>query len=91
MDKEKYTFHVDMSGRIYQNKTIGIALVGFLWGVAKFILAAEDTSKREEGRNLMLYGIIALFVMISIWGLVTILAGTFGIDTSIVPRFPGIR
>jgi len=28
MDKGKYTFHVDMSGRIYENKTIGIALVG---------------------------------------------------------------
>jgi hypothetical protein len=28
MEKEKGTFHVDMSGRIYKNKTIGIALVG---------------------------------------------------------------
>lgn len=28
MNKEKDTFHVDMSGRIYENKTIGIALVG---------------------------------------------------------------
>ena len=25
---EKYNFHVDMSGRIYENKTIGVALVG---------------------------------------------------------------
>ncbi len=28
MIMEKYDFHVDMSGRIYENRTIGIALVG---------------------------------------------------------------
>ena len=28
MEKEKDNFHVDMSGRIYESKTIGIALVG---------------------------------------------------------------
>jgi len=28
MSKEKDTFHVDMSGRIYENRTIGIAIVG---------------------------------------------------------------
>ena len=28
MNEEKDNFHVDMSGRIYEEKTIGIALVG---------------------------------------------------------------
>ncbi|MDP1625196.1 MAG: hypothetical protein Q8L64_05530 [bacterium] len=32
---------------------------------------------REEGRNIILYGIIGLFVMVSIWGLVNILDNTF--------------
>lgn len=65
---------------------IGLALVGFLWGVAKFILAADDAAKREEGRTMMIYGIIALFVMISIWGLVAILGGTFGVPTGTIPQ-----
>ena len=67
---------------------IGLALVGFLWGVAQFILAADDVTKRKEGGKKMLWGIIALFVMISVWGLVAILASTFGVGT-ILPLLPG--
>jgi len=67
---------------------IGLALVWFLWGAAKFILNADDKFEREEGSKRMLWGIIALFVMVSVWGLVGILAQTFGVDT-ILPLFPG--
>ncbi|MEK7179348.1 MAG: hypothetical protein AAB727_03805, partial [Patescibacteria group bacterium] len=61
---------------------IGVALVGFLYGVAKFILAADDSSKREEGRQLMIWGVIGLFVMVSVWGIVNVVAQTFGIGAS---------
>lgn len=58
----------------------GLALVAFLWGGAKYIFNAADATKRKEGNAMMLYGIIALFVMLSIWGLVSLLGGTFGIS-----------
>jgi len=61
----------------------GLALVAFLWGVAKYILNAADATKRKEGNAMMLYGIIALFVMLSIWGLVALLGGTFGINVGL--------
>ena len=61
---------------------IGVALVGFLYGVAKFILCADDSSKREEGRQLMIWGVIGLFVMVSVWGIVNVVAQTFGIGAS---------
>lgn len=66
----------------------GIALVGFLYGVVKFILNSGNPSKKEEGRTIMLWGIIGLFVMISVWGLVSILTNTFGISL-IIPLLPG--
>ena len=56
---------------------IAIGLLVFLWGMAKFILHAEDEGKREEGRQLMMWGAIGLFVMVSFWGLTKILIGTF--------------
>ncbi|OGZ04099.1 MAG: hypothetical protein A2648_02980 [Candidatus Lloydbacteria bacterium RIFCSPHIGHO2_01_FULL_41_20] len=66
---------------------VGLALVYFLWGAGLFIKNADDTSKRSEGRMFMLYGVIGLFVIIAIWGLVQVLLGTFGIPL-VSPRFP---
>lgn len=65
-----------------------IATVAFIWGVIKFfIIDADEEAKRTEGKQFMIWGIIALAVMLSIWGLVGILGRTFGIrDTSILPQ-----
>lgn len=61
----------------------GLAFIAFFWGVAKYIFNAADATKRKEGSAMMLYGIIALFVMLSIWGLVSLLGGTFGVNIGI--------
>lgn len=50
--------------------SFGLGLLFFFWGIAKFILAAGDESKHEEGKRLMIWGVVALFVMASIWGIV---------------------
>ena len=49
---------------------VALGLVFFLWGLAKFILHAGDEKARAEGKQVMLWGIIALFVMVSVWGIV---------------------
>ncbi len=56
---------------------IALAVLGFFWGVSQYIFSAGDTSKIEDGRKLMIYGIIALFVMVSIWGILRLLSNTF--------------
>lgn len=65
-----------------------IALLVFIWGLARFILNAGDETKVSEGKQLMFWGIIALTVMISVWGIVglfyqDIFNGNFGF-----PRLP---
>ena len=65
---------------------VGIAVVYFLWGGYKFIQSAGDAKGREEGKKRLMYGLIGLAVMVSVWGLVKILAGTIGGDVSI-PQF----
>lgn len=47
-----------------------LAMLFFFWGLATYILASGDASKQEEGRNRMIWGIVALFVMSAVWGLV---------------------
>src|SRR3989344_9617250 len=59
---------------------ITLAIVVFIYGVIRYIANANDSAKREEGRNFMIWGIIGIFVIVSIWGLVKLLAGTFGVS-----------
>lgn len=62
------------------------AVVYFLYGVFQFIKASGDAESAAEGRNKIIYGIIGLFVMGSVYGLVGILGKTFGLsDTQIKP------
>ncbi|MFA6338728.1 MAG: hypothetical protein WCW87_01575 [Candidatus Paceibacterota bacterium] len=56
---------------------IGTAVLFFLYGIFKSMTATGEDAK-SEGRTLMLYGIVALFVMVSVWGLVRLLTDTFG-------------
>lgn len=54
-----------------------VAFIVFLWGAFNtFILGANDEGVKESGKNLMLWGLIGFFVMVSVWGLVNILTGT---------------
>lgn len=55
----------------------GLALLYFMWGVGKYILHGGDAEKRTEGYQMMIYGVIALFIMVSVWGLVAVLQNTF--------------
>ena len=47
-----------------------IALLVFFWGLVKFLLKLGGEADMEQGRKLMIWGVITLFVMVSIWGLV---------------------
>jgi membrane protease YdiL (CAAX protease family) len=58
---------------------IGLAVLVFLYGVLNFTFS-EGGAKKEEGKQYMIWGIVGLFVMVSVWGLVAILQGTFNLD-----------
>src|SRR3989338_1290889 len=69
-----------------------LALAAFIWGVMQFfILNPDEEAKREEGKQFILWGIVALAVMLSVWGLVKILGKTFGLDTSNAKIIPQTR
>ncbi len=63
-----------------------IAVLVFIYGIVKFI-GTEESAEKEEGRQFMIWGIVALAVMFSIWGLVQILGNTFGV-TNVIPQLP---
>lgn len=68
-----------------------LAFVVFIIGIfIYFIAGAANDEKRQKGKQLMIYGIIGFFVMISIWGLVHILTGTIRLDNSVPTQGSGL-
>ena len=64
-----------------------LATVMFIWGAVKFfIINADEEAKREQGKQFMIWSIVALAVMLSVWGLVAILGTTFGVGAKVLPH-----
>ncbi len=67
-----------------------LALIFFMWGVAMFILGSGDPEKREQGKHVMTWGIVALFVIVAVWGIVYWLASLFGVSVGGGGEVPGV-
>lgn len=60
-----------------------LAIAFFIWGVVQYVINDQEEAKRTKGKQFMLWGIIALAVMVSIWGLVRIFTNTFDINFNV--------
>lgn len=67
---------------------IGIALLYFIWGLVLFITQSGDEKAVGEGKQKMIWGIITLFVLVSVWGLVSLLRTLTGIGSGTTPGTP---
>lgn len=67
---------------------IGLAVLVFMWGVFKYVIASGEDDK-SAGRSFMIWGIIALFVMTSVWGLVNLLDESLSLQNT-TPQAPGL-
>jgi len=73
-----------------------LGLLYFFWGLAQFILASGDPEKATEGKNRMIWGVVALFVMSTVFGLIAFIQSELGITQqvlieSIAPVVPVIQ
>ncbi|MDP3726548.1 MAG: pilin [bacterium] len=71
---------------------ITLALIYFIYGVTSYVTAKDD-EKKAEARNVMIYGTIGLFFIVSVWGIVTLLQQFTGVQPLTappsLPRIPG--
>jgi len=88
---------LDSIGRLVNSAlpvVVGLALLGFFWGLVKFIFNSDDEEKRKEGSKIMMWGLGALFVMVAVWGLVGFIGQQLNIDTTggsgYVPQIEGL-
>ena len=54
-----------------------IAVLFFMYGVLEFIAGAGNEEKRTQGKRHMIWGIIGIFIMVSVFGIMRLLCETF--------------
>jgi hypothetical protein len=55
---------------------MAVAAVYFIWGVFLFVKNSADDADKGEGKKHMVYGIIGLFIMISVEGIIALIKAT---------------
>lgn len=68
---------------------VALALLYFFWGLASYILNAGEEEGRKKARNTMIWGLLALFVMVSVWGIINVVRDTFQLDNTNI-QVPGV-
>lgn len=63
-----------------------VATIVFIWGVVTVVISTGNVEKRKEGKDLILYGLIGLFVISAVWGLVAIIGNTISTPTITQPK-----
>ncbi len=61
-----------------------IALTVFFYGIVKFIRDTGNGGDVEDGKRSIFWGIVGMFIMVSVYGIIRVLLRTFGI-----PNPPG--
>lgn len=62
------------------------ALAYFIWGVANFIRNADNPDERKKGKQQVLWGIIALTVMVGYFALTSIFTNSFFGTNAALPQ-----
>ena len=66
---------------------IPLSFLYFTWGMVVFIANVDNEVQRTAGKKKMLWGVIALFVILSFWGIVELLRVIFGV-VDVLPSKP---
>ncbi len=89
------SFFNDIS--VFINNTLiplvfAVALLAFIYGIFQyFILGGADDDKREAGKKLMIWAIIGFVVMVSVFGIVNLIAGGLGFsDDEEIQNIPNV-
>lgn len=60
---------------------VTIALAVFFWGLVRYLFKLGGEKGAENGKSLMIYGLVALFIMVSVWGIINFVSSFFGINS----------
>ena len=67
-----------------------LAIVAFGWGIVQFIFAGGDPTAIGKAKSFLLWGVIGMAVMASLFGLITFLQQYFGVNSGGLNILPPI-
>lgn len=62
-----------------------LAMLFFFWGLAMYIFGSDHD--KDKAKKTMIWGVVAIFVMAAVWGLVQFIGNALDIDTGTGPGF----
>lgn len=68
---------------------LAVAMVAFIWGVIQMYINPNNEEARKKGKSYIIWGLVGLTVIISVWALVSIISETFGIHV-FIPQLSNI-
>ena len=71
---QKFVYYLNLALPIL----ISIAVIWFVWQVIKYTISGDE-DKKKEAKSGIIWGIVGLFIIVSVWGLVDFLANTLDI------------
>ena len=60
-----------------------VAVFMLILGIFQFVVHAGDEEERKHGRAKIIWSVVSVFLMFSVWGLVNILINTVGLNNTI--------
>ena len=69
---------------------VAVAMAVFIWGVIRYVSAGDSEEGRTKARNTIVWGIVALFAIVAVWGLVTVIGNTFNVTIGGGITAPGV-
>lgn len=67
---------------------IAVALVVFFWGLIQYIRKSGEG--HGEGIKIMTAGLVSLFIMVSVWGIINLAQNALGVPTTGVVAVPQV-
>ncbi len=68
--------------------TLGLAV--FLWGLVRYLWGSGGKADIEGAKKLIKWGLLILFVMVSVWGIINLMQAALNVNKNAEARGPGI-
>lgn len=56
-----------------------IATLVFIYGIFQMIAKADDANARKDAQNSVLWGVIGMVIMVSVYGIIRVISNTLGV------------
>ena len=74
-----FTFAACVINSFLLTIAVTFAVIYFIWGVVRYVLSADSVEERKKSRQVIIWGVISIFVIVSVWGIVAAFRTILGI------------